>query len=112
MNISLQRSILIDVFYCDMTPESWNSSLLGNGSVNTSPRKRTRATIEESISEQRVGKHTITIVFFETVFYVGAAPRLYNEDLTQLELELSRVPEFHVSSLARVELRKITEKRW
>jgi hypothetical protein len=30
----------------------------------------------------------------EAVFSMGAAPRLYNEDLTQIELELSRVPEF------------------
>jgi hypothetical protein len=34
-------------FHSDMTLESRNSSLLGNGSVNTFPRKLTRATIEE-----------------------------------------------------------------
>jgi hypothetical protein len=33
--------------YCDMTSESRNSSFLGNGSVNTVPRKRTHAEIEE-----------------------------------------------------------------
>jgi hypothetical protein len=34
--------------YCDMTPESRNSPLLGNGSsLNTFPGKRTRITIEE-----------------------------------------------------------------
>jgi hypothetical protein len=32
------------------------------------------------------------------VFYVGAAKRLYNDDLTQLELELSRVPELVVAA--------------
>jgi hypothetical protein len=30
-----------------MKPEGWNSSLLGNDSVNWFLRKRTRATIEE-----------------------------------------------------------------
>jgi hypothetical protein len=34
----------------------------------------------------------------EVVFVVGAAPRLYNEDLTQLELELSRVPDLAVAT--------------
>jgi hypothetical protein len=33
--------------HCDMTPESQNSSLLGSGSLNTYPRKRARATVEE-----------------------------------------------------------------
>jgi hypothetical protein len=32
------------------------------------------------------------------VFSVGSAPRIYNEDLTQLELELSRVLEMAVES--------------
>jgi hypothetical protein len=54
-----------------MTSESRNSSLLGDGSVNTFPRKRTRITIEERC------------------FLAGADPRLYNEDLTQLGSELS-----------------------
>jgi hypothetical protein len=34
----------------------------------------------------------------EAVFSVGAALRLYNEDLTQLELELSRVPELAIAA--------------
>jgi hypothetical protein len=38
----------------------------------------------------------------EAVFFVGATPKLYNEDLTQLELELSQ----ELSSI------KISEKRW
>jgi hypothetical protein len=38
----------------------------------------------------------------EAVFSVGAAPMLYTEDLTQLELELSR----ELSSA------KVSEKRW
>jgi hypothetical protein len=39
---------------------------------------------------------------------VGSAPRIFNEDLTQLELELSRVPELAVEGdweeMARKEL--------
>jgi hypothetical protein len=35
---------------CDMMAESWNSSLLGNGLVNTFPQKRIRETIEEQCS--------------------------------------------------------------
>jgi hypothetical protein len=70
--------------YCDMTPESRNSSLLGNGSINTFPRKRTRSGIEEPVSKQWIGKHTTIGVLLETVFSVGAAPSLYNEDLRQL----------------------------
>jgi hypothetical protein len=37
----------VEFIYCDLTPYSRNSSLLGNGSVNTFPWNRTRATIEE-----------------------------------------------------------------
>jgi hypothetical protein len=33
----------------------------------------------------------------EAVFSVGAAPRLYIEDLTQMELELSRVSESEIA---------------
>jgi hypothetical protein len=72
-----------------MTPESRNSSLLGNGYVNTYPRKRTRATIEErcflcsalrallrndaaDISAAMNQHATIE----EAVFSVGAAQRL------------------------------------
>jgi hypothetical protein len=48
-----------------MIPESRNSSLIGNGSVNILPRKRTLATIVERcflwsealIAKQRCGKH-------------------------------------------------------
>jgi hypothetical protein len=34
----------------------------------------------------------------EAMFSVGAAPGLYREDLRQLELELSRVPELAVAA--------------
>jgi hypothetical protein len=40
----------------------------------------------------------------EAVFSVGASLRSYNEDVTQLELELSRVPELAVG--------RIIEKKW
>jgi hypothetical protein len=83
-----------------MTPESRNNSLLGNGSLNIFPRKRKCATIEKrcllGVSEalvamQRCGKHISAAVnqhatIEEPVFSVGAAPRLHNEDLRQLEL--------------------------
>jgi hypothetical protein len=51
------------------------------------------------VATQRCGKHISAAVnqhatIEEAVFSVGAAPRLYNEDLTQLELELRWVPEF------------------
>jgi hypothetical protein len=62
--------------YCDMTTESRNSLLLGNGSVNTFPRKRKHATTQEE------------------VFSVGATPRLYDENLRQP----SRVTEFAVAA--------------
>jgi hypothetical protein len=79
-----------------MTPESRNSSLLDNDSVNTGTRKRTLArrlvfsvVSAELVATQRcdenvsatVNQHATTD---ETVFSVGAAPRLYNEDLRQL----------------------------
>jgi hypothetical protein len=82
-----------------MTPESRNSSLLGNGSVNTFPRKRA---IEElcflwSASRALLRNVAVDIsaavnqpsIIDEAVFSFGAVPRLYNENLTQLELELS-----------------------
>jgi hypothetical protein len=61
--------------YCDMTPESRSSSFLVNGSVNIFPWKRTCATIEESVSNQRIGKHTTIGVLLETVFSVGVTPK-------------------------------------
>jgi hypothetical protein len=67
-----------------MTPESQNNSLLGNDSVNTFPRKRTRATIEHPVSKQRIGKHITIGALLETMFSVGADPGPYNEDLIQL----------------------------
>jgi hypothetical protein len=83
-----------------MTPKSWNSSLLGNGSVNiftaeTNARKNGRAVFSmvraAFVATQLCGKHIPAAVnqhatIEEAVFSVGAAPRLYNEDLTQLEL--------------------------
>jgi hypothetical protein len=35
--------------------------------------------------------------------FCGPAQRLYNEDLTQLELELSRVPDLAVAAENRIE---------
>jgi hypothetical protein len=52
---------------------------------------------------QRYGKHICAAVnqqatTEEAVFSAGAAPRPYNEDLTQLKLKLSRVPELAVAA--------------
>jgi hypothetical protein len=52
---------------------------------------------------QRYCKHMFATVnqyatIEEAVFSVGAAPGLYNEDLTQLELEFGRVPELAVAA--------------
>jgi hypothetical protein len=59
--------------------------LLGNGSINTFPRKRTVVIIEELVSKQRISKNTIIGVLLEKMFSVGAAPRLYKEDLRPVE---------------------------
>jgi hypothetical protein len=86
-----------------MSPENRNSLLLGNGSANTFPPKQTRATREERcflwsalVAAQRYDKHISAAVsqqgeIEEVVFSVGAAPKLYNEDLTQYinEFEIS-----------------------
>jgi hypothetical protein len=82
-----------------MTPESQNGSMLGNGSTNTFPRKRKRTTIEKlffvvratRVATQRFGICISAAVnqhatIDEAVCCVGSAPRLYNEDLKQLEL--------------------------
>jgi hypothetical protein len=55
------------------------------------------------VVKQRCGKHISAAVsqnatMEDAVFSVGAATMLYNEDLRQLELKLSRVPEFQVRS--------------
>jgi hypothetical protein len=61
------------------------------------------------VATQRCSKHVSAAVNQEAtiekaVFSVGAALRLYNEDLMEIELELSRVPELAVG--------RIVEKKW
>jgi hypothetical protein len=86
-----------------MTPESMNSSLLGNGSVNipaeanahNSRRAVFSVVCVACSATQRFDKHISAAVnqhvtILEGVCSVGAAPRLYNEDLGQLR-ELNRV---------------------
>jgi hypothetical protein len=56
------------------------------------------------IAAQQCSKHISAAVnenatIEEVVFSVGAAPKLYNEDLTQLELELSWFPELAVGRI-------------
>jgi hypothetical protein len=85
-----------------MTTEIRNSSLLRNGSVNTFPGKRTRnnrrtvfSVVRAAlVATQRCGKHISAAVnqlatIEEEMFSMEAAPRLYNEDLRQLELDRS-----------------------
>jgi hypothetical protein len=93
-----------------MTPERQNSSLLGNGSVKyilTKANMHNKRGIfsvvcATLIAMQWCGKHISAAVnqhtIEEVVFSVGAILRLYNKDLMQLELELTQVPEFQVSS--------------
>jgi hypothetical protein len=55
------------------------------------------------VATLRFGKHISEAVnqyatIEEAVFSVGVAPRLYNEDLEQLELEFSRVPELSIAA--------------
>jgi hypothetical protein len=57
--------------------------------------------VSAALVKQRCGKHISAAVnqlatIDEAVFAVGATPRLYNEDLSQLELELSGVPELAI----------------
>jgi hypothetical protein len=87
-----------------MTPESRNSLSLGNGSVNTFPRKRTRANSTRAMFPvvraalavtQLCGKHISAAVsqhetIVEAVFFVRAALRLCNEDIRHLELALRK----------------------
>jgi hypothetical protein len=109
-----------------MTPESWNSSLLGNGSVNTFLWNGTHATIEEQcflwslpcVATQRCRKHLSAALnqnatMEEAMFSVGATSRLYNKVFIWPELELrswlllsgelSWVPELAVASEIWVE---------
>jgi hypothetical protein len=97
-NDQATNSLAVLYEYYDMMPERRNSSLLGNGLLNTFPRKRTRATVEERCllrpaprtlllygavnTSAAVNQHA---TIEEAVFSVGATPRLYNEDFTQLE---------------------------
>jgi hypothetical protein len=55
----------------------------------------------ELVATQRSGKHTSAAInqhatIEEVLFSVGAVPRLFNEDLRQLELELREPPELAV----------------
>jgi predicted RNase H-like HicB family nuclease len=55
------------------------------------------------VATHLLGRYISTVVnqgatIEEVVFSVGTALRLYKEDFTQLELELSRVPELAVAA--------------
>jgi hypothetical protein len=56
------------------------------------------------VATQRCGKHISSAAnqhatIEETLFYVGAASRPYNEDLTQLELKLRKSPALAVGRI-------------
>jgi hypothetical protein len=83
-----------------MTPENRNSSLLGNGSVNSFPRKRARnkrravfsVVRAARVATQRCGKHISAAVnqhavIEEAVFSVWAAPKFYNEEFRSFQLQ-------------------------
>jgi hypothetical protein len=89
-----------------MMPKSRNSSLLRNGSVNTFPGKRTRETIEERCFLWTAQLSLLRNSRGGRVFY-GGIPRLHNEDLRQLELEVRECPELAVS---RIIVKKFQER--
>jgi hypothetical protein len=53
-----------------MTPESRNSTLLGNGGKQFPAEMNTHATIEEPVCKQRIGEYTTIGVLLETLFSV------------------------------------------
>jgi hypothetical protein len=79
-----------------MMPESRKSSLLGNGSVTTFPWKQMHATIEEWCFLWSAARHCITRLCSGVL--CGSIMRLYNEDLMQLESELSWVLDLAVAA--------------
>jgi hypothetical protein len=107
-----------EALYCDMMPESRKSLLLGNCSVNTIPRKRNARNNRKAVfsvlsaglvATQRCGKHVSAAMnehatIEEAMFCVQSAPMLYNEALTQIEVELRVSPELAVG--------RIIEKKW
>jgi hypothetical protein len=51
-----------------MTPESRNSSLIGNGGKQAAEEINTHATMQEPISTQRISKHIKIGILLGTVF--------------------------------------------
>jgi hypothetical protein len=43
--------------------------------------------MEEPVFKQRIDKHKMIGVFLETVFSMGAAPRIYNEESLEMAVE-------------------------
>jgi hypothetical protein len=64
--------------YCDVTPESRNSSLLGNGGKQGPAEIFMHATTQEPVSKQRIGKHN-RVIFRNGVLYSVRAEWLYLE---------------------------------
>jgi hypothetical protein len=102
------------VTYCDMTPESRNSSLLGKHNPAEANASKNRIAVFSVVSNalvatQRCGKRICAAVnqratIEEAVFSLGAYPWIYNEDIRQLELQLRLSPELAVG--------RIIEQKW
>jgi hypothetical protein len=63
-----------------MTPESRNSSLLGNGGKQVPAEINTQATIQEPLSRQRISKYTKIGVLMGTVFSLWSVQSGYKEE--------------------------------
>jgi hypothetical protein len=99
-----------------MTPESRNSLLLGKhfpAEANAQKKRRAVFSVVGAafIPTQRCDKHISAAVtqpatIEESVFSVQSTPRLYNEDLRQLQLELRASAELAIGRIIEKTLRK------
>jgi hypothetical protein len=93
-SLECQSSTLLYMFteYCDMTPESRNNEIRRTGNEYARNNRIT------SVSKQQRGKHSFIRIedLLGNGVFCESAPRLYNENLKQLEL--NRVPELTVEA--------------
>jgi hypothetical protein len=69
------------IWYCDMTPESPNSSLLDNGSLGTFPQQRIRVCISDCCYEFSIlstgrNKHRIIVEELGVVTFIRSSLKL------------------------------------
>jgi hypothetical protein len=62
--------------YCDMTPDTRNSSFLGNSGKQV-PAEMYMHAKTEPVSKKRIGKLTTTGVLLETVFSIWSVQSCY-----------------------------------